>query len=72
MQTDNNNTGLIELTAIRHRPDKAERYKGLMTTSIFKNGQLFAYFKPDMKQPRFGSKTITINCWKWALKWYKE
>lgn len=71
MQTENNKP-LIELTAIRHKPDKVGRYKGLLSTSIFKDGNLFAYFKPGMKQPRFGSNTIILNCWKWSLKWFKE
>jgi hypothetical protein len=62
---------MLTLTAIRSKM-KEGRYKGMNVTHIFKDDNLYAVFPPESRQPKYGSQTITLNCWKWKLNWAKS
>lgn len=54
---------LIELKAVRSWENR------LAVTTIYKGNDKYATFPAGTKQPREGSKYITINCWKFKLIW---
>lgn len=63
------NQNLITITAVREKCSEGV-YKGYCFTRFFKDGgKLFATIPPEQKQPRYGKRTITLNCWKWGLVW---
>lgn len=60
---------LITLTAKRVPVTKGH-YKGFYETQFYKpDGSLYATIPVESKQPRKDKKTITLNCWKWNIKW---
>ncbi len=59
---------LITVIAVRTKI-KDGRYKGFNATTFFKNNKQFAYMPPEQRQPKFGSKTIILNCFRYNVEW---
>lgn len=59
---------LLTLTAIKVK-EISGLYKGYDRTELYQDGVLYATIPASAKQPRRGQKTVTINCFKWAVIW---
>jgi hypothetical protein len=60
---------LISLIAHKEK-ETVGVYKGFYKTIFVKeNGVHFATIPAEQKQPSKHLKTITINCWNWAIIW---
>lgn len=63
---------LIHVTAIRKRYTKGP-YKGLFYTEFYKPGidTPYATWPASIEQPRYGTRTISLNCWVWCVTWMR-
>ena len=60
----------MELITIQAKKVKSIRdgFKGIQT-EFYKDNKLFCVIPMSQRQPRKDKKTITLNCWKWAIEW---
>lgn len=59
---------LIILTAKKVKIESGV-YKGLFQTELYSGKSLKAVVPASQTQPRKNQKTITLNSWKFGLKW---
>lgn len=59
---------LIELRAKRE-VETSGPFKGFQKTVIYKEDTVYCEIPANQSQPRKGSKTIVLNCFKYKLTW---